>query len=74
MTAAHAVAGEALDARATWTPRVFLAGLALLLAGTLLVVLGVLAPGALLPGIVILDVAMLLLAAAGILRAITPDG
>lgn len=73
MTARDAVAGRVLDARAVWAPRIFFAALTLLVLGSLLVVLGVLAPGALMPGIVVLDVAMLLLAAAGILSAMTPD-
>ncbi len=63
----------AVDARATWTSRALFAGLALLLLGMLLVILGLLAPGALLPGVVVLMVAMLVLAAAGVLWTITPD-
>ncbi len=66
-------AAQATDPRAVWAPRVFFPGLALLVLGTLLVVLGVLAPGALLPGVVVLDIALVLLAAGGILRALTPD-
>lgn len=73
MTASAVVASKGIDAQAVWTPRVFLAGLTLLVLGVLLVVLGVRAPGALMSGIVILDVALLVLAVSGILRALTPD-
>ncbi|HEX9109361.1 MAG TPA: hypothetical protein VF832_19095, partial [Longimicrobiales bacterium] len=59
------------DPRALWAARVFPAGLALVVLGMVLVILGVRAPGILLPGVVVLDVALVLLAAGGILRAVT---
>lgn len=58
---------------AAWTPRVFLSGLLALALGTICVVLGVLVAGTLIPGIVILDLALVLLAASGVLAVIGPD-
>ena len=49
------------------------AGIALLGLGTLLVILGVSAAGAFTPGVVVLDLALLLLAASLVLYALVPD-
>lgn len=56
-----------------WAARALLLGLALLGLGTIIVILGVQASGLLLPGVVVLDVALLVLAASGILAIIGPN-
>ncbi len=58
---------------ATWSDRVLLAGIVLLGLGTILVILGVEAGGLVLPGADVLGVALLVLAAGGVLAALTPD-
>lgn len=52
---------------------ILLAGLLALALGTILVILGVNAAGLLMPGVYILDVALVLVAAAGVLRALALD-
>ncbi len=68
--ASLAVAPRPLGA---WAGRAVLLGIALLGLGTILVILGVRASGLLLPGVVVLDVALLVLAGSGILAIVGPD-
>jgi hypothetical protein len=50
-----------------------LTGLLALALGTILVILGVSAAGLLLPGVYVLDVALVLLAVGGVLAMLAPD-
>ncbi len=56
-----------------WSVRVLLAGIGLLGVGTVLVILGVDAGALVLPGVAVLDAALLVLAASGVLATLTPD-
>ncbi len=58
---------------ALWAERALLAGIGLLGLGTILAILGVNAGGLVLPGVIVLGVALLVLAASGVLAALTPD-
>lgn len=60
-------AAKPLDAWATWT---FLAGIGLLGLGTSLAILAVAVPALLIPGVILLDAALTLLAVSGILRVL----
>ncbi len=66
------VAGTAGDPLAAWSRWIFLAGILALALGTILVILGVNAAGLVLPGVYILELALLLLAVTGILRVLRP--
>ncbi len=60
------------DPLAVWSGWTFLAAVLALALGTILAILGVNTAGLLLPGVYILELALLLLAATGILRALRP--
>ncbi len=60
------------DPLGTWSRWCFLGGVLALALGTILAILGVNAAGLLLPGVYILELALVLLAATGILRALRP--
>jgi len=60
------------DPLAVWSGWIFLAAVATLALGTILAILGVGTAGLLLLGVYILDLAMLLLAVTGVLRALRP--
>ncbi len=57
---------------ASWSHWTFLAGMAALALGTILAIFGVNTAGLILPGVYILELALVLLAAPGILRALRP--
>ncbi len=58
---------------AAWAARGVLLGIALFGLGTILVILGVRAAGLFMPGVVVIDIALLVLAASGILAIVGPD-
>ncbi len=63
------VARDPLGVWSTWS---FLAAVLALALGTILAILGVSTAGLLLPGVYVLELALLLLAVTGILRALRP--
>ncbi len=73
MTTGDVAPAAAVHPLGTWSVRALLAGIALLGVGTILVILGVDAGGLVLPGVGVLDAALLVLAASGVLAALTPD-
>ncbi len=64
---------EVAPTAASWSAPVCLAGVAVMVLGTVLVILGVLGSATIIAGVVVLDIAMLLLAAAGVLAVLGPD-
>ena len=70
----HAVPAAGRERLRAWTGWIFLAAVLTLTLGTVLAILGVTSPGLFLPGVDVLELALLLLAASGLLRAITRDG
>jgi len=66
------VAAAAGDPLALWSAWSFLAGALALVLGTILAILGVDTAALLLPGVYVLELALVLLAATGILRALRP--
>ncbi len=60
------------DPLAVWSGWTFLAAALALALGTIMAILGVRAAGLLLAGVYVLDLALVLLAATGILRALRP--
>jgi hypothetical protein len=73
MTTGDGASAATVHPLALWAERLLLAGIALLGLGTMLVILGVDAGGLVLPGVSVLGVALLVLAASGVLAALTPD-
>ena len=67
--ATESLAAEPL---AHWAQLAFLAGVLALALGTIVAILGVNAAGVLLPGVYILELALVLLAVTGILRVLRP--
>ncbi len=65
-------AATAADPLAVWSRWSFLSAVLALALGTILVILGVNAAGLVMPGVYILELALLLLAATGILRVLRP--
>jgi len=60
------------DALAVWSAWSFLAAVLALALGTVLAILGVSTAGLLLPGVYILELALVLLAVTGVLRVLRP--
>ncbi len=73
MTTDDVAQDAAVHPLGAWSERALLVGIALLGLGTILVILGVEAGGLVLPGADVLGVALLVLAASGVLAALTPD-
>ncbi len=73
MTTGDIAPTAAVHPLGAWSFRALLAGIGLLGLGTILVILGVDAGGLVLPGVGVLDAALLLLAASGVLATLTPD-
>ncbi len=66
------VAATPGDPLATWSGWTFLAAILALALGTILVILGVNTAGLVMPGVYILELALVLLAVTGILRVLRP--
>jgi hypothetical protein len=74
MGAGDAVPAAGREPLRVWTGWIFLAAMLTMALGTVLAILGVTSAGLFLPGVDVLELALLLLAASGVLRAITRDG